>query len=694
MSHIIEVMLKVCGSNIPSRLGEKSNNKDDGGNPAINPPVNSNLKVSLISSYSSYGGQAIVITTNGEIFAAGSNTNKEIIGSLPEQDLTVFTKFEIKDSKGCLFYPISAVCCWRFTVYIVSSKNGFNNLLAFSYSGIKTASPLFLNIGNSNPVSLYGSIYYAAAIDDEGSIIIIPSYEILENSPSQQIESNPLPNNDKAVSVAFCQNFIFALGISGSVYMSEIEETENKLNFSLVNDLKNNKIIEISGTSWHCFAVSEDGLVFGIGNNSVGQLCFGQQNMKIINKFKLISSLSNYKIKHASAGYNHSLFKTEDGKILECGSTYYGQLISCKPGPNAVFCPKETGIEEKDAFCIACNCTTAVFIGHDPLRSPNRRVTHKSIFQLEAENKQLRSIIAKLDKKVKKLTQQQQKQIHKFELLDLNEFNKLKQTEEIGHGAQSKVIKVIREEEFALKIIELKNKKNLISNVRNLLKEYEHINLLNHPNIIRTFGFYNGDEENPPSILLEFCPKCLSDIVEEMTDFERICSIFEISLGMAAVHEANIIHRDLKPSNIMFGKDGHVRVCDFGVSCISSVENQTNSMTKGVGTLKFMAPELLNESSKYTNKVDVYSFGVVVFYILTKGKLPEISIIDIGNGKKAPIPKGINKISSTIINKCWTTKADDRPSFIQIINFIKSNDFKLIDGIEKEIYEIKKFLSI
>lgn len=72
-----------------------------------------------------------------------------------------------------------------------------------SYPGVKTASPLFLNIGNSNPVSLYGMSDYAAAIDDEGSIMIIPSYEIFENSPSQLIEPNSLPNNDKAVSVTF-----------------------------------------------------------------------------------------------------------------------------------------------------------------------------------------------------------------------------------------------------------------------------------------------------------------------------------------------------------------------------------------------------------------------------------------------------------------------------------------------------------
>ena len=67
---------------------------------------------------------------------------------------------------------------------------------------------------------------------------------------------------------------------------------------------------------------------------------------------------------------------------------------------------------------------------------------------------------------------------------------------------------------------------------------------------------------------------------------------------------------------------------------------------------------------------------------------------DIIDGKKAKIPSNINKVSRDLINRCWSLKADERPSFAEIVEFIESNKFKLIDSVEKKISEIKSFLSI
>ena len=694
-------MIKFCGVD----------NSQFGGKPT-NPPAISSLDASSISSYSSAYYQTVAITKDGAVLAAGDNRKGLIFCSLPKQKFTQFTKFDIKDEIGCTYRPISALCGEHYTLYLVSSTSGSNKRsIIFSSDSLNNTNPFFIEIPDSaNPVALFGGLYTAAAIDDKGSVVFMPK---LTKNYSSIFKETALPDNEEALSVACGTNFInfFVLSSSGRVF-----PVGSDCNFGEAADFKGAKIIDISAIYEHCLALSEDGRIFGCGSNSKGQQTI-TNNKGIIRPFFEISPFCKYRITAVYAGSDFSLFQTDSGKILACGNNIRGQLLGKEKSQEPIFIPIETEITKGATFCVAGESSSSVFIGADPLMSPNRRINKKSIKRestqkvssekslIQKANKEIEDLKAensRLRKKIQDLEKQKSSDnISKcsFKLLDQDAVNAMSVVETLGRGAQCEVFKVSRPSYNVLKVLLIGSNKsgentNAFNQMKRLFQEYEILCSLHHPNIVMAFGFCYGDETHPPSILLQFCPSNLNDVVSKMEPFQRVCAIYEISSAMESVHAASLIHRDLKPENILIDEEGHVRLSDFGVSCFDDIESQNQSKTTGIGTLKFMAPELLNENKHYNNKVDVYSFGVVIYFILTGGKMPKISFAEQVTGKKALIPSSINKISKDLINRCWSCSPDDRPSFKEIVEFIKKNKFKLVDDVENDIDHIKKFLSL
>ncbi len=279
-----------------------------------------------------------------------------------------------------------------------------------------------------------------------------------------------------------------------------------------------------------------------------------------------------------------------------------------------------------------------------------------------------------------------------FKILDKDEIENLEKIEELGSGGGGKVFKVIKKELYALKEMNTKNAKT--TEFKQFIKEYEIMSMLEHANILKTYGIFLSDSTNPPSILLEFCPQNLQNFIEDNKysnkNEELVKIIYQIAEGMKYIHFKKVIHRDLKPTNIMIMSDGTVKICDFGISKLMTIEEQT--MTRGVGSQKFMAPEIINEEDYYDEKVDVYSFGVLLFFIMTGGLLPKIRMFDILKGKKAEIPSSFTELSKKLINDCWNFEAKDRPSFKDIIEEMAKNHYNLLQLNKSEVNNIETFV--
>ena len=101
---------------------------------------------------------------------------------------------------------------------------------------------------------------------------------------------------------------------------------------------------------------------------------------------------------------------------------------------------------------------------------------------------------------------------------------------------------------------------------RRLLREAQALAQLNHPNIVTVFDA--GESGGEVYIAMEFIEgehlgQWLSDD-RRPTDILRVFS--DAGRGLAAAHRAGIVHRDVKPGNIMLGRDGVVRILDFGLA--------------------------------------------------------------------------------------------------------------------------------
>lgn len=100
----------------------------------------------------------------------------------------------------------------------------------------------------------------------------------------------------------------------------------------------------------------------------------------------------------------------------------------------------------------------------------------------------------------------------------------------------------------------------------------------------------------------------------------------EVVFAMDFIHKLGMIHRDLKIENIMLNSGLEAKVTDFDLVHVTEnvVDNTNISMTKGIGTLAYMSPEMQNKD-EYNNKTDVYS-GIVLHVIFTGKVLIELEL--------------------------------------------------------------------
>lgn len=164
---------------------------------------------------------------------------------------------------------------------------------------------------------------------------------------------------------------------------------------------------------------------------------------------------------------------------------------------------------------------------------------------------------------------------------------------------------------------------------RYFLREVKLAAGLSHPNILHIYDV--AEAEGVLYYAMEFVDGVtLSAYLpggQALTDQAFLFSVVQqLADALDHAHAAGVLHRDVKPENVLVGRDGIVKLFDFGLARMSQDNepgrtgdvSQEGSML--IGTPYYMAPEQLM-GQPVDGRADQYALGVSLFKMLT-GELP------------------------------------------------------------------------
>jgi serine/threonine-protein kinase len=194
-------------------------------------------------------------------------------------------------------------------------------------------------------------------------------------------------------------------------------------------------------------------------------------------------------------------------------------------------------------------------------------------------------------------------------------------TEVVGRGAMGIVYKAFDpniHRTVAIKTIRLDAAEDdsthaLLARFRN---EAQAAGRLSHPGIVAVYDY--AEEGGVAYIAMEFIQG--SSLREYLArgmrfgDADIVSTMTQLLDALAYAHEQGVWHRDIKPANLIVMRNGKLKVADFGIARIDSLNlTQTGFV---MGTPGYMAPEHYTGGS-VDWRADVFSAGVVMYELLT-----------------------------------------------------------------------------
>ncbi|HEY1641492.1 MAG TPA: PASTA domain-containing protein [Streptosporangiaceae bacterium] len=153
--------------------------------------------------------------------------------------------------------------------------------------------------------------------------------------------------------------------------------------------------------------------------------------------------------------------------------------------------------------------------------------------------------------------------------------------------------------------------------VRRFITEARAVAQLSSPNVVAVFD--QGSAGDVHWIAMEYVPgPTLREVLQargSLSAGESLDIVAGVLAGLSAAHQAGIIHRDVKPENVLLGRNGSVKVADFGLARAAAAVAETKTGMI-IGTAAYLAPEQVSASTSDA-RTDVYAAGIMLFEMLT-----------------------------------------------------------------------------
>ena len=197
---------------------------------------------------------------------------------------------------------------------------------------------------------------------------------------------------------------------------------------------------------------------------------------------------------------------------------------------------------------------------------------------------------------------------------------------------------------------------------------------LSHPNVVAVYDM--GETRNTAYVAMELVEGAsLSELLKKRGSLamEQVIPLgADIARGLASSHSRDVIHRDVKPGNVLLGRDGAVKVSDFGLAYVmSALSNDSADLS---GTPGYVPPEVLAQSP-YTKRGDVFGLGAILYESLAgqhplAGETLRETILNTLDGKIQPLAERVPWLPEeleALVGELLCLEPEGRPEASEVV---------------------------